>query len=330
MLVKIYDKLLFVLGVAILGASYFMFGRIDPSAANGGGVVIVPPKEYEIQTFTPPVLEQVRWADAKAQPAGPKWIYDLFTPPLIFLDPKTASLSPEPPKLQLDSKKISGIEFPFVLVDITRDLYRIQLVGYFGQAPDFRVNLEDRESGMPLIGRIGTKFERSNVELKSFNVERRTVDQGGTPIVEEIWTAVIVDLLTNEEITLVQPGEPRYMPTAKAEFRTSDEVPVNFILRPGESRKMGDFNYVVREIKLDPKQAVVVREGAGDLPEIVRELTPTPKEELPVPRPPMIQGGMPSNAPFMDEEQPTEQAPPFGRPQRPGQRPPQPQPPRRF
>jgi hypothetical protein len=326
MLVKIYDKLLFAIGLAVLAASYLFLGRIDPS--EGSGVVITPPREHEVRTFEPPVLEQVRWADARPQPAGPKWLYDLFTPPLVFLDPKTATLSPEPPKLQIDPSRIQ-FEFPFVLVDISRDLYRIQLAGYFGQAPDYRVNLDDRDSGMPLIGRVGARFDRASVELKSFNVERRTIDQGGTPIVEEIATAVIVDLLTGEEITLSYPGDPHFLPTPKAEFRTRDEVPVNFVLRAGENRQMGDYTFSVRELTLDPKLAVVVREALGEIPEIRRELTPTPKEELPVPRPPMIQGG--SNAPMMDDFDDTGEVSPFPRrQQRPGQRPFPQQPPRRF
>jgi hypothetical protein len=243
------------------------------------------------------------------------------------LDPKTASLSPEPPKLTLDPNKVGGIPFPFVLVDISRDLYRIQLSGFFGEAPDYRVSLEDRENGLPLIGRPGTIFQGAEVELKSFNVERRAATQGGTRIVEEVATAVIVDQRTGEEITLAYPGEPRYLPTPKAEFRTNDEVPVDFILRAGDKKTFGDFSYAVVEITEDPKVAVVVREAIGDIPEIRREFTPTPREELPVERPPTIQGGSPSNAPFMlDSETPPENLP-F--PSRPGVRPPFPPQPRR-
>jgi hypothetical protein len=302
MLVKYYDKLLFVLGLALLGASYWFFGRISPESGN---TVLVGTRveEHKWEPVAVPTIEAVRWADAKAQPAGPKWIYDLFTPPLIFLDPTKDQLTPEPPKAPEAITQGGPSPFPFVLVDISRDLYRIQLSGFFGQAPDYRVTLEDRDTGMPLIGRPGTKFERSNVEIKSFNVERRTVDAGGTPLVEEVATAVILDTLSNEEVTLSYPGEPRYLPTPKAEFRTRDEVPVNFVLRPGESRKIGDFSFAVREITLDPKQAVVVREASGDIPELRRELTPTPKEELPTERPPTIQGGAPSTAPFMNNPQ---------------------------
>jgi hypothetical protein len=297
MLPKHSDKILFIIGLGVLGGSYYQFGRIDPEAQAGATVRITTPREYEVRTFAAPKIEQVRWADARPQPAGPLWIYDLFTPPLIFLDPSTGTLSPEPPRLTLDPQVAARVEFPFVLVDITRDLYRIQLSGFFGEAPDYRVSLEDREAGI-LIGRPGTVFERSDVELRSFNVERRTIDQGGTPIVEEVATAVIFDRRTQEEIALSLPGEPRYLPTPKAEFRTRDEVPIDFVLRAGEQRKIGDFTYTLRELTFDPKLAVVVREKSGDLPELRREMAPTPREKLPVERPPSIQGGAPSAAPF--------------------------------
>lgn len=315
MLVKYYDKLLFVVGLGVLAASYFLLGRSGGSEVDSQ-LIITKPKDYVAQVFAPPTLKTVAWEDPKPQPAGPKWIYDLFTPPLVFLDPKTATLSPEPPKQQLSGRDIERIQFPFVLVDISRDLYRVQLQGYFGQNPDYRVTLDDRETGMPLIGKVGTRFEKSGIELKSFSVERQSVNTGGTPTVDDVATAVILDLRTGEQITLTSLAQS-YLPTPKAEFKMRDDIGTPLTLRPGERKTIGDFSFLVQTITMDPKLAVVVREAVGDLVEVRKEMTPAAKEELEAIKPPSIRGGAPSEAPSASPED-------GFNPNRPGARPNQP------
>ena len=213
--------------------------------------------------------------NAPPSTGGPnEWLFDVFTPPVIYYDIANHEFSVTPPDAGTGEGRSAVAAFGLELIEVKRTPYRIQLVGYVGSEGDYVATFEDVEAGETFVARPGGTMEEPGVMLRSLNVERiRDNSSGGTVVRDTKATAVIRDLRQDRDVTLVQ--KVRLMndiPTAV--FRVSGEHSRNVEGRKGETITTSDGVFEIGFVTIDPPTAEVTREAAGDRPTEVRRLDP--------------------------------------------------------
>jgi hypothetical protein len=299
-----YDKI--ILGIALVALLVaFAFAALRPDVRPITDFVDIP-RLHAGNTFevSPPPQVAVatpEWTEPGAQPAGEEWIFDVFTPPVIFFNPSnqqfTVFARPEAPPPPF------GVQ----LVAIRRQPYRIQLLGWLGRAGDYRINLENVETGEILLAREGREYRQMDAEVRSFRVERQQVDHGGgTSVFEDVGRVVIFDQRLQQEIEL-NSVQRRMDETPIAVFRPVLVQGGEITARTGETFTVGDFNFQVESIadptarvsqinRADPQdretQTLTVRPWVDRPVEVRAEGQQPPRQVSPAP-----QGGRPGPAP---------------------------------
>jgi hypothetical protein len=289
MSLKAKDKIFLALGgLAFVLTSTWAFLQ-QSKISNLGTAVSVPTsgsayEKREIKVAMPPSQS---WAKAGAQPAGEKWIYNVFTPPKIFYNTQTKQFTVIPPE-QVTVDPIGttpvGPVIPTVirpdleLVKVTQPLFRLQLVGYIGSEGNYRGTFNNELTGKTFFGTTGRKVPELNLEIINFEAKRRkVVVAGGSTIIEVTAFAVVKDTESGKEYHLdhdkrLAEGKPTVT------FKLADGSERTF--SSGDTISCGEFTYIVGDLKLEPPSAVVTKTGVS---------LPQPKVEvltIPPPLPP--------------------------------------------
>jgi len=271
-------------GLAIVGAGVWAFVQQSsiselrtPPLAPSSGAAYEP---NAIKIVTP---ETRSWAEAPAQKAGEKWIYDVFTPPKIYYNTQTKQFTvvpPEPPPINPvvgpgDPPPVQVSGFGLDLVKVDQPLFRLQLVGYVGEGAQARGNFLNVKTGMVVLGTTGKKIPDLNLEIVRFSAERKVVPQaGGTTLRYIEVTAVVRDTVTGVETVLDPKGRvPEGAPIVT--FRAADGTERTG--KTGEVIVVGEMTYRVGDVVVEPPSAIVTREGpALPAPETQTLVVPPP------------------------------------------------------
>ncbi len=264
-LLRHLDKILLALGLlALFGSAaiaFFRFQRLDEIAAKNPPMDIVP-AAYEPRTSRVPVIDTVFWPDAAPQSRGPEWVYDVFTPPVIYYNRQTGQFTVTPPERNAPVVARQEGGFAIELVAVRQEPYRIQLVGYVGAdgaGGTPLAALENVETGDSLVGRAGKVFESGQFTLQSFDIRRVTTNTDDSmPVIENIGFAVVLDNRTGREETLTT-RERRMLPRLQAVLRLLTDPPAQRVVREGETITVEGSDYLVTQLSLNPAQAVVSR-----------------------------------------------------------------------
>lgn len=264
MIRKHYDKILLAAALVLLLIA-FAFSALRPEPRAVTDYVDIPSlrQDNRFKVSDPPELDLAvpEWEPPPAQPAGPEWVFDIFTPPVIYFD-AVANV--------FDVRATGGeprTRFGVELVEIREDLYRIQLVGYHGRAGEYLINLENVETGEVINAREGREYPQFDLAVRSFRVEREQVEhRGGTPVWTNIAYVVIYDQRLDQEVSL-RSDTRRRDERPVAVFRASGDSGQTTSARAGDSFTLGDFTYTVDQI--EPPTVTVTREGGpeGEEPE---------------------------------------------------------------
>jgi hypothetical protein len=219
---RIYDKILLIFGLLVLLASalyYFL------SASPGDADPVLKPEPIGADYSPIPIPEmsfhEVSWSQASEQSTG--WIYDLFTPPKIYINLETGEWvsegwkPPPPPE-----------PFGLYLAEIDRARYRIQILGYIEE--DFKdptkslLLMVDEATGDNLRLRVGDAPEGHDFEVVNFTIERVFEDDGG---ITKRATASILDLRTDESVDLIH-GKPLYTDGVAICLRSEEDASVEW------------------------------------------------------------------------------------------------------
>ena len=120
-----------------------------------------------------------KWDVPDAQSEDGKWIYDVFTPPRIYIHPETGEF--EPTAYQFHSE----LEVPTLeIVSVSRPLFRYQLTGFIENSltdPEQSILLlEDVELGLTRQYRFRKESAIDDgYTMTAFDIERVTTDAGG-------------------------------------------------------------------------------------------------------------------------------------------------------
>lgn len=140
------------------------------------------------------------WEDPSGQSAGEDWVFDLFTPPIIYYHPGQQRFVLTPPDGHL-KKALFGL----TLESVSYELYRLQYAGHVGEEARYVVEIRDIETRSYFRGRVGDRFPEAAFSIEDFVVERRVVqpeDSRATPYVETVVQLIIRDECSRKTMTL--------------------------------------------------------------------------------------------------------------------------------
>ncbi len=285
---KFYDKLVLLLAALVLiGGVALYFAESGKVASISAPTQVKPADNTYLPVPVPHAPEtSAQWPQPTEQSST--WIYDVFTPPKIYLDANgqftsEPILPPPPPE-----------PFGVYLVGITRDLYRIQLQGYIEEdrkdAAKNLVLLFDQERNATIRLRIGETNETSQVELSNFEINRMINAEQGEVEVEA--KATVRDLRTDAEVVLVE-GEVLYETGVKATLASVEDPSFRMeFSEEGVSFENAIGKYTLLSINLEANSVTVEKMGsdeseeaktmtleAGAMPRA--ETTPTPARANP-------------------------------------------------
>ena len=278
-LLQHYDKILLVLCVLGFLATAFWatvrFRRIEEVAALTAQPPPVP-AAYEPQPIEMPQIQLVSWPEPPAQSPPRRWVYDAFTPPVIYYNPVTHAFTDIQPETRVQVAAAEEVPFEVELVSVRREPYRIQLVGYTGNASDYLAQLQVLETGEVELGRPGKEFDASqgHFTLRSFEVRQVTTNTTDSmPVIEEVGFAVILDGQTGREVELTT-RERLMLPRLQCVLRSKVYPTNEHILREGMKVTVNGYDYLVVQLSLDPAQAVVSRKNPAEFTGETRTLFP--------------------------------------------------------
>lgn len=248
--------------------------RAQPAAAPLSG------EAYARLKFPAPARAPKAWAKPAAQSQGAGWIYELFTPPVIYYHAQARAFSVTPPSIFQDGAVAFGLE----LLDVRRELYRLQLMGYLGEPQDYLAAFVSTELPETLLARPGRRFDELGLSLVDFTVRKVNLAAPAEPPVYDIAAfAVLTDERTGERVTL-DNRERKFTDTPLAVLRVGPKAPPREV-REGDEFSDEQATYRIERIQLFPPEVVVARQVPGlPFPEL-RVLKPSTTVAAPAPAP---------------------------------------------
>jgi hypothetical protein len=261
-LARHYEKFLLALAAAGAVASGGWFWqqeadvrllRAEPVAARLTGSV------YELVTVKRSATVAAVWPEPKAQSQGAGWLYEVFTPPVIYYDARANSFVVSLPHDSVEGSPPAGLE----LIEVKREPYRLQLAGYFGVPGNYLVAFTSAHTPGTLLAREGHRFEDLGLRLVSFTAKKIPVPHPeARPAYEAAAFAVMQDEETGGEVIL-DSRAARLTDTPLAVFQSRTGAGPRRELHEGEIYAEAEASYRIERIQLDPPEVAVVRLTAG-------------------------------------------------------------------
>lgn len=112
------------------------------------------------------------WQAPEARREG-AWGFDLFTPPVIYYHRQTGRFSVTPPEVkEATASSVAQKAFGVTLVGVTREPYRLQLMGYAGNEDDYLGIFQNEITGEAIVARAGHRFPDLGLEVSKLDVRR--------------------------------------------------------------------------------------------------------------------------------------------------------------
>lgn len=265
--------------VALLASGVF-FGLLI--WRNGKAPIGPPPRvqladaPYAPTAVDAAVVKAELWASPSAQSKGRDWVYDAFTPPEIFYNPKSKHFTVKPPLAS--SEEAQEEAFGVELVSVRPEPFRLQLIGFFGEGADLRGMFENVMSGEVFLAAGGRRVPNLGLTIKNVAIEAVAVaiPQSMTTR-QRVATAVVRDEKTGREVVLSH-RERRFTGGLSAFLAQTGQSATREV-RAGESFTIGDATYRVNKVLLTPPSVEIVKEAPTLSQPDQRTLTPREADE---------------------------------------------------
>lgn len=259
---KFYHRFIFGLAVAGLALSCLWLWqqraavrrlRSMPVAVKLSG------SRYEVARLLPPEPTDIVWPEPAAQSSGPDWIYEVFTPPAIYYNPRARRLTVAAPRLLREEEAPLGVK----LLAVHPEPFRIQLVGYIGASGDARAVMVSPNQPATYLVRAGERVAGMGLTLESFAVQKVLADHGPAgPVYEIAALAVVRDERTGVDVRLDSRAR-KYTDTPLAVLQSASGPGRVRELHAGEIFADESSSYRVERVSLDPPEVMVVRMTPG-------------------------------------------------------------------
>ncbi|RRJ95513.1 hypothetical protein Ga0100231_017365 [Opitutaceae bacterium TAV4] len=218
-------------------------------------------KPYEPEKIDTLDIETKRWPEAQPLARGKEWLFDVFTPPVIFYDAGTKAFTVTPPR---GKEEIKVDPFGLDLLAVERDDFRLQLTGYSGSGDTAKGFFQNVLTQGTIIGTAGKKVPELDLEIIKFTVgkQRIAAGEGGTPMIVTAAIATVRDTKTGEE-TEINSAVRAKQAQSTATFRAAASGK-EYKAKAGESFKDGEITYKVDILTDQPAKATVTKQKAGE------------------------------------------------------------------
>lgn len=255
-------------------------------------------REYEFQHagVAAPEEKIVTWGSPTPQSHGDTWLFDVFTPPKIYVHPKTGEFTAVPykeetvPQLKPENKKPPfGVAFTSLYQQPFHIILRSLILSPDGDSSKSFIQLEVLQFAKPapgmsqakvvgkktLTGSVGKYFVEEKIKIANL-VSERVVTETGLP--ETLITLTVQDLSSGISYSLRQNQvvmTPNQWVTLRSTIVPSKEwLQIN--PAPGMSFKMNDAIYSIVNVDLSARSISLHKEysftrRAGESPEQVVE-----------------------------------------------------------
>lgn len=264
---KFIDKIALLLGLLVFLISaglYLTGGGKSQAATEVASLTRLPAGVAELPDYSPFVEpEAAEWREPQAQDLAGQWLYQVFTPPILYRVGNTFDVRP-PERINLVEVTIPafGLEF----AEVRRGLYRLQLLAVIERDLDdmttARAVFENVEAGerdeqtMRLtVGDSRDREEFDFIGLKKDSI----VDEGGG--LQVIYRATIRDRRTGAEIEL-QDNTTRFRDEVTFVFFHQDRPNQEILVREvGKIIDVGNATFTIVDINLAEESVTVVKKA---------------------------------------------------------------------
>jgi hypothetical protein len=274
------DKILIGAALTLAVTSAAVFGTLAwrGAGAPGGPIptVQLASTPYEAKAPDAPPVKTETWAAPVAQSRGREWIYDTFTPPEIFYNPRSKQFTVKPPSSLVDEEmqEAFGIE----LIAVRPEPFRLQLIGYVGGEGNRLGIFENVISGETFLGAAGRRVPNLALTIKSLEVKLQPVRFGESMTTQQrVATAVVRDEKAGRDITLTH-RERHFTGTVFA-FIAEPGQNATREVRTGDMFKIGEATYRVEKIETAPPSVEAIKESPNLSQPDRRVLTPRESDE---------------------------------------------------
>lgn len=267
-----YDKLLFGFGVLALlaGVGFFVINTNKISSANAD-MGQPGSKQYE-PIPVPEVDEGVAvWPNAVEQAPGE--LYDVFTPPAIWIDKEGTFIFESP----IDDQP--PIPFGVYLAKLENEPYRIQLEGYveedFDDPKKSVLLLYDEEKKERIRARVGESVKEHQFAVYNFTIDRVRDSNG----ILKLAVATILDFRDGRRVFLTH-GERKYKDNVTVVLRSEEDKSFEITIDeklPYEF-KTSVAKYVLEKINLEESSVTITKVKSGDEESETRQLFLNPQK----------------------------------------------------
>jgi hypothetical protein len=254
------------IGLGAVGLSLAWTWRQQAGIRHVRGETVTPVltgQPYAPTAWHLPDTTVAAWPKAPTQSQGGGWLYEVFTPPIIYYNTGARSFAVSPPQYPTLTEQPGGLVFGLELLAVKLEPYRLQLLGYFGEPGDYLAAFGGSRSPETLLARTGRRFEQLGLTLKSFEVRKVTVESGAAgPVYDVAALAVLQDEQTGAEVVLDSRSR-KLTDTPMAVFKLPGATGRPRELHEGDTFDDDGTTYRVERIQLDPPEVVVARITPG-------------------------------------------------------------------
>ena len=267
-----YDKLLFGIGVLLLlaGIGFFV---INTNTISSADAEVSQPGSKQYEPIPVPEFDEniAVWPNAVEQAPGE--LYDVFTPPAIWIDKEGTFIFESP----IDDQP--PMPFGIYLAELENEPYRIQLEGYveedFDDPKKSVLLLYNEEKKERIRARIGESAKEHEFAVYNFTIDRVRDTNG----ILKLAVATILDFRDGRRVLLTH-GERKYKENATVVLRSEEDK--SFELRinqklPYEFRT-SVAKYVLEKINLEESSVTITKVKSGDEESETKQLFLKPKE----------------------------------------------------
>jgi hypothetical protein len=287
-----FDKLLLACAVILLALScgwmWQQQGDVRRLRAQAVAAQLAG-STYQLADLHSPSTTAAVWPKAPSQSHGRGWLYEVFTPPVIYYNTLAKSFTVSAPGMAGE-----GDAFGVELLAVKQEQYRLQLVGYIGSPGDYRAAFVSSNQPETLLVREGRRFADLGLTLKSFDVKKVLVEHGDAwPVYDVAALAVLLDDRTGSDVVLDSRAR-KFTDTPLAVLQTAGAGSKPRELHEGDTFSDETSTYRVERIQLDPPEVVVARQSPGLPQPETKVIHPAAKAEG------QVAAQSPTNTPFPD------------------------------
>jgi hypothetical protein len=274
------EKILFGAALALAAASGALFGGLAwrNTRLPQGPVASaqMPAAAYAATVADAPTVKTRPWNPPVAQSRGRDWIYDMFTPPEIFYNPRSQLFTVKPPPSGTDEapEEAFGLE----LIGVRPEPFRLQLIGYVGSEGNWSGTFQNLVSGEVFLAAAGRRVADLALTIRRLEVRNESVALAESMTTRQrVATAVVHDERTGRDLTLTH-RERQFTGGLTALVAAPGETAARE-LRQGETVKLGEASYHIEKIQLAPPRIDVTKESPSLIQPDRRTLAPRETED---------------------------------------------------